>query len=104
MDGGGSRGVGVVGAVVREELLGDLRGVGDEVDLVPEHGGLAEDGDLADDDGGDEPDHDQLRDDPLPLGLLLLALLLSCRPFFPACLPSCVRLLYVTNAATRSST
>ena len=77
MDGGGTRRVGVVGAVVGEELLGDLGGVGDEVHLVPDHGGLPKEGGLADDDGGDEPDHDELRDDPLPLDVLLLALLLQ---------------------------
>ena len=67
----------VVGAVVVEELLRQLGRVRDEVDLVPDHCGLPEKLDLAHDDRRDEPQHGQLRDDPLPLGRLLLALLLE---------------------------
>ena len=44
---------------------------------VPYHGGLSEELYFSDDDRGDEPDHDQLGDDPLPLDVLLLALLLE---------------------------
>ena len=48
-----------------------------QINSVPYHGGLSEELYFSDDDRGDEPDHDQLGDDPLPLDVLLLALLLE---------------------------
>ena len=48
-----------------------------QINSVPYHGGLSEELYFSDNDRGDEPDHDQLGDDPLPLDVLLLALLLE---------------------------
>ena len=48
-----------------------------QINSLPQHRGLSKDLYFPDDDRGDEPDHDQLGDDPLPLDVLLLALLLE---------------------------
>ena len=48
-----------------------------QINSVPYHRGLSEELYFSDNDRGDEPDHDQLGDDPLPLDVLLLALLLE---------------------------